>query len=78
MNSYQDNVIQIEEKRNNIKNHEISLQDNNLTDSLYFQEHWDMKWDTEENLVFMKYQYSLDDLYLCNDYDNVIRNEYKE
>ena len=32
----------------------------------------------EENLVFMKYQYSLDDLYLYGDYDNVIRNEYEE
>ena len=38
-----------------------------------------MEWDTEgENLVPIEHQYSLDDLYLYDDYDNVVRNEYEE
>ena len=54
-----------------------TLQDNSPTDSLYPTEHWDMEWDTEgENLVPTEHQYSLDDLYWCGDYDNVIRSEY--
>ena len=37
-----------------------------------------MKWNIEEkNLVFMKHYYLLDDLYWCDDYDNVIKNEYE-
>ena len=36
-----------------------------------------MKWNIEEkNLVFIEHQYLLNDLYLCNNYDNVIRSEY--
>ena len=60
-----------------MKDRGISLQDNSPTDSLYPSEHWGMKWDTEgENLVLMEHQYSLDDLYLCGDYENVIRSKY--
>ena len=52
-------------------------QDNSSTDSLYPPKQWGMKWDTEgENLVPIEHQYSLDDLYLYGDYDNVIRSEY--
>ena len=79
MDSYQDNTIQTKEEGSSVKNHENSLQDNSPTDNLYPSEHWDMKWDTEEeNLVPIEHQYSLDDLYLCNDYDNVIRSDYGE
>ena len=77
MNSYQDNVTQMEKERNSLKNLKTLLQDNSLTDSLYSLEYWNMEWDTEgENLVFMKHQYSLNDLYLYGDYDNVIRSKY--
>ena len=77
MDSYQDNVTQTKEERNSVKDLKNSLQDNSPTDSLYPPEHWDMKWDTEEeNLVPIEHQYLLDDLYLCDDYDNVVRSEY--
>ena len=79
MDSYQDNAIQTEKEENSIKNYWDSLQDNSSTDNLYSLEYWDIKWDTEEeNLVLMKHQYSLNDLYLYGDYDNIIRSKYGE
>ena len=79
MDSYQDIKTQIEKEENSVKDLENSLQDNNFTDSLYSPEQQDMKWNTEEeNLVPTEHQYSLNDLYWCDDYDNVFRSEYKE
>ena len=78
MDSYKDNTIQTKKERNSVKNLEIFLHISSSTDSLYSSFYWDMKWDIKrENLVPIKHQYSLDDLYLYNDYDNVIRNEYE-
>ena len=77
MNSYQDNKTQIKKEGNSIKDLRNSLQDNSFTDSLYPPEQWDMKWDTkEENLVPTEHQYLLDDLYWCDDYDNIFKSEY--
>ena len=60
-----------------VKDYGNPSQDNSPTDSLYPPDHWGMEWDTEgENLVPIEHQYSLDDLYLCGDYDNVLRSEY--
>ena len=62
-----------------VKNLRNSLQDNSFTDSLYSPEQWDMEQNTErENLVSIEHQYSLDDLYWCDDYDNVLKSEYRE
>ena len=78
MDSYQNNTTQIEKKRNSVKDSVNPLQNNSPTDSLYSPEYWDMKWDTEgKNLVPIEHQYLLDDLYLYDDYDNVVGNEYE-
>ena len=72
-----DGVIDQNVESVTIKDLRNSLQDNSPTDSLYPSEQWDMEWDTEgENLVPTEHQYSLDDLYWCDDYDNVLKNEY--
>ena len=55
------------------------LHDNSFTSSLYSLDHWGLTWDTKgKNLISEENNFDLEDLYVYEDYDNVLRNEYGE
>ena len=59
-----------------VENLSTSLQDNSFTNSLYSSGHWEMKWDEErENLISRNDYYTLNDLYIVEDYDNILRSD---
>ena len=55
------------------------LQDNSLLNNLYPPDHWGLEWDEEgENLISMKNNDDIDDLYMYGDYDNILRSDYED
>ena len=79
MNTYSDKETQTEEERDSVKGPQDFSHDNNSTSSLYPPDHWGLTWDTEgENLISEENTFDLEDLYVCGNYDNVLRNEYGE
>ena len=77
MNTYYDQEIQTKEGGGSVENLWSSPQDNSLTNSLYLPGHWEMEWNEErENLIPRNDYYTLDDLYITGDYDNILRSDH--
>ena len=78
MNTYHDQKTQIEKEENNVENPSSFLQDNSFTNSLYSLGHQRMKWNEKrENLILKNDYYTLNNLYIIEDYDNVLRSNHE-
>ena len=73
MDTYKNSEIQTKEGGGSVKDLQISLQDNNFTSNLYSPDHQEMTWDAEgENLISEENYFTIEDLGICGNYDNVL------
>ena len=79
MDIYTNKKTQTEKERDSLKDLRNFSHDNSSTNSLYPPDHWGLTWDVEgKNLIPKENTFDLKDLYVYENYDNVLRSKYGE
>ena len=74
MDTYSDKETQTGRERDSVN----LLHDNSSTNSLYSPDHWGLMWNTEgKNLISKENYFNLEDLYVYENYDNVLQSKYE-